>query len=47
MMMGHVAQYFVDEEDWLHTLRQIHRIVTPGGGLAFETRNPAIDWAEQ
>ncbi|MCP4223868.1 MAG: class I SAM-dependent methyltransferase, partial [Actinomycetia bacterium] len=47
VMMGHVAQYFVDDEDWTSALRQIHRIVTHGGRLTFETRNPAIDWAKQ
>lgn len=45
VMMGHVAQYFVDDDLWAHTLRQVHRILGPGGRLAFETRNPLVDWA--
>lgn len=45
VMMGHVAQYFVDDDEWTHALGQVHRILRPGGRVAFETRNPAIDWA--
>jgi SAM-dependent methyltransferase len=44
VMMGHVAQYFVDDDAWADALGQIHRILAPGGRVAFETRNPAIDW---
>jgi ubiquinone/menaquinone biosynthesis C-methylase UbiE len=44
IMMGHVAQYFVGDREWTHLLGQVHRILTPGGRLAFETRNPGIDW---
>jgi SAM-dependent methyltransferase len=44
IMMGHVAQYFVDDADWAEVLVQIRRILGPGGHLAFETRNPAVDW---
>lgn len=46
VMMGHVAQYFVDDADWSNVLRQLHRILQPGGRLTFETRNPAIPWEE-
>jgi SAM-dependent methyltransferase len=45
VLMGHVAQYFVADDDWIRALDQIHRVLTPTGRLAFETRNPAIDWA--
>ncbi|MEM7275342.1 MAG: class I SAM-dependent methyltransferase [Actinomycetota bacterium] len=45
IMMGHVAQYFVSEQAWSAALSQLHRILSPGGSLAFEVRNPAIDWA--
>ncbi len=47
VMMGHVAQYFIDDEDWKEVLRQSRRILRPGGRLAFETRNPTIDWAQR
>lgn len=47
VMMGHVAQYFVDDDHWDTTLTQIHRALRPGGRVTFETRNPAIDWASQ
>ncbi len=45
IMMGHVAQYFVDDAQWTSTLQAIHRLLRPGGHLAFEARNPAVDWA--
>jgi SAM-dependent methyltransferase len=44
VMMGHVAQYFVDDTEWAQLLGEVHRILLPGGHLAFETRNPAVDW---
>ena len=47
VMMGHVAQYFVDDEHWATTLSQIHRALVPEGRVTFEARNPAIDWASQ
>lgn len=47
VMMGHVAQYFVDDDHWARTLRQVHRALRPGGRVAFESRNPVIDWASQ
>lgn len=45
VMMGHVSQYFLDDDHWATTLADIRRMLVPGGRLAFETRNPAIDWA--
>lgn len=45
IMMGHVAQYFLSDRDWHRVLAQVHRLLVPGGWLAFETRNPAVDWA--
>jgi SAM-dependent methyltransferase len=41
VMKGHVAQFFVDDDDWRHGLHRIRRVLRPGGRLAFETRNPA------
>jgi len=40
-MTGNVAQVFVDDDDWLSTLRSIRRHLSPGGQLIFETRDPA------
>ena len=40
-MTGNVAQVFVDDDDWLSTLRSIQRRLSPGGQLIFETRDPA------
>jgi len=47
VMMGHVAQYFVSDDEWQATLRHIHRILRPDGYLTFEVRNPRLDWAGQ
>lgn len=47
VMTGNVAQIFLEEEDWLTTLRDIHRALRPGGTLAFESRNPTARGWEQ
>ena len=39
-MAGHVAQFFITDEDWHDALTAIHGALRPGGALAFETRNP-------
>lgn len=43
LMTGHVAQYFLDDETWLHVLTATRRALRPGGHLAFEVRNPAVE----
>lgn len=40
-MTANVAQVFLEENEWLSTLRAIHTSLQPGGHLAFETRVPA------
>jgi SAM-dependent methyltransferase len=40
LMTGHVAQFFLEDDVWGAALRAIHEALTPGGHLAFETRNP-------
>ena len=40
LMTSHVAQVFLDEQEWRTTLRDIHAALCPGGYLAFESRNP-------
>ena len=40
VMEAHVAQYFVTDEGWEEVLRHVHRHLSPGGHLAFESRNP-------
>ncbi|RPI09854.1 MAG: class I SAM-dependent methyltransferase [Actinobacteria bacterium] len=45
IMSGHVAQFFLTDEDWRSALLVLHRALKPGGCLAFESRNPeARDW---
>jgi SAM-dependent methyltransferase len=41
VMTGNVAQVFLDDEEWLATLRGIHAALTDGGRFVFETRDPA------
>ena len=40
VMSGHVAQVFTEDAAWLAALADLHRALTPGGLLAFESRNP-------
>jgi SAM-dependent methyltransferase len=47
MMTANVAQVFLDDEDWLATLRAVRSCLCPGGWLAFETRVPADRGWEQ
>lgn len=39
-MTGHTAQVFTTDDAWRTALLDIHRGLTPGGLVAFETRNP-------
>jgi SAM-dependent methyltransferase len=41
LMTSHVAQVFVDDEEWAGVLADLRRAVVPGGSLAFDTRDPA------
>lgn len=40
VMMGHVAQYFVTDDEWAGTLAHCRRMLRPGGHLTFEARDP-------
>jgi SAM-dependent methyltransferase len=45
IMTGHVAQFFLTDDDWHANLVALHRALRPGGLLAFESRNPdAREW---
>ncbi len=41
VMTGNVAQVFLEDSDWLATLRATHNALRPGGHLVFELRDPA------
>ncbi|HYZ75102.1 MAG TPA: class I SAM-dependent methyltransferase [Chthoniobacterales bacterium] len=45
VMMGHVFQILLTDEDTSAVLNTMRRHLKPGGKAAFETRNPNIDWA--
>lgn len=46
IMSGHVAQFFVDDEEWVLALASLRRGLRDGGVLSFESRNPdAREWA--
>jgi SAM-dependent methyltransferase len=45
VMMGHVFQILLTDEEALAVLANMRRHLKPGGKAAFETRNPNIDWA--
>lgn len=45
VMTGHAAQEIVDDAAWREGLRHLHHALSPGGRLAFESRNPgAAPW---
>ncbi len=45
VMIGHVFQVFLDNEDVRAALAGLRRHLAPGGRLAFATRNPAVaEW---
>lgn len=41
LMTSHVAQVFVEDAAWAQTLRHLARALSPGGRLAFDSRDPA------
>jgi SAM-dependent methyltransferase len=46
-MSGHVAQFFLTDDDWRAALTALHRALRDGGRLAFESRNPgAREWEQ-
>ncbi|MFZ4515626.1 MAG: class I SAM-dependent methyltransferase [Acidimicrobiia bacterium] len=47
MMTGHVAQFFLDDDEWNAALAALRTALRPGGLLVFESRNPeARGWHE-
>jgi SAM-dependent methyltransferase len=45
VMMGHVFQILLTDEEVVAVLTNMRRHLKPGGKAVFETRNPNIDWA--
>jgi SAM-dependent methyltransferase len=41
VMTSHVAQFFVDDDEWAAVLADLSRALVPGGRLAFDARDPA------
>ena len=41
VMTAHVAQAMSDPATWARTLADVHRLLRPGGRLAFDSRDPA------
>jgi SAM-dependent methyltransferase len=45
IMSGHVAQFILEDADWLQALAGVNKALRPGGYLAFESRDPrAGEW---
>jgi 2-polyprenyl-3-methyl-5-hydroxy-6-metoxy-1,4-benzoquinol methylase len=44
VMTGHAFQVLIDDRDIAATLKAMRDHLAPGGTIAFETRNPDIDW---
>ncbi len=47
VMTGHAFQHLLDDADIAIALAVMRRHLAPGGTVAFETRNPAVDWANR
>lgn len=43
VMTGHVAQVFLEHQEWRDVLGEIHRALRSGGWLAFESLNPVAE----
>ncbi|MEH1168068.1 class I SAM-dependent methyltransferase [Micromonospora sp. CPCC 205539] len=41
VLTSHVAQFFVDDDEWARTLDDLQRTLVPGGRLVFDARDPA------
>lgn len=47
VMTGHVAQVFLDDEEWRDVLAGVRSALAGAGHVAFETRNPSVAaWRE-
>jgi SAM-dependent methyltransferase len=45
VMTSHVAQFFVDDNEWGRTIADLKRSLVPSGRLVFDTRDPqAREW---
>ena len=44
IMTGHAFQVFLEDSDILAVMATMRQHLAPGGMIAFESRNPAIDW---
>jgi SAM-dependent methyltransferase len=40
LMTRHVAQFFVEDDAWATTLRELHDALVPGARLVFDSRDP-------
>ncbi|MCC5949852.1 MAG: class I SAM-dependent methyltransferase [Nitriliruptoraceae bacterium] len=47
LMTRHVAQFLISDDDWSATLRQLARVLVPGGRLVFDSRDPRARAWEQ
>ena len=47
ILTGHVAQFFLTDDEWHAALVALRRALRPGGHVAFESRNPtAREWEQ-
>lgn len=47
VMTGHAFQVLIEDADIIAALKVMRDHLAPGGTIAFETRNPNIDWADR
>ncbi len=42
IMTSHVAQFFLEEDDWQSTLQHLYSLLNKGGTFIFDSRNPLV-----
>ena len=42
IMSSHVAQFLLDEDEWQLTLEHLSTLLSPGGKLIFDSKNPLV-----
>jgi ubiquinone/menaquinone biosynthesis C-methylase UbiE len=47
IMTGHAFQTLLEDDDILGTFSMMRNQIKPGGLIAFESRNPKIDWVKE
>jgi ubiquinone/menaquinone biosynthesis C-methylase UbiE len=42
IMTSHVAQFFLEDDEWKSTLGHLYKVLNPGGRIIFDSKNPLV-----